>query len=220
MSINRMNWNLKRILDDIGIRVKPGQCELYPQFNRPRRLPLGADQHVNSIPFLRTKAEQLQRFIEAIPIDLTEVVNSFNNNEIETADDIDFDDDDGDDTETDDDSLAETGTCRTRRGVSEHDMEAKRILKGGLTAPSTRYAAEKLLIEYYWKHGHTEEETYDEVEQWYTDGKTNGFSKEWARSPDQTLHHLRSHVKTYYEWLRQMQIHPVHHTREKGFYHS
>jgi hypothetical protein len=51
--------------------------------------------------------------------------------------------------------------------------------------------------------GYSEEECYAEIEGWYKSGKTNGYSKEWEANPDLVLRNLRSHILSYYRWLKE-----------------
>lgn len=76
------------------------------------------------------------------------------------------------------------------------------IIHDGLTSPCTRYFAETRLIRHYYGLGLSEGVTENRIADWYSSGKTNGLSKEWALEKAGVLHRLRNHVRTFFSWLR------------------
>jgi len=172
--------------------IKSGFCELYPHFNKNRRLPFGADQVIvtpGMVKISKSKSKDIQTFFDMPQIDLdaifkevkADVAAGVINHKLK-----------------DNDSIA-----------GEFNTLAKEMYDVGLTAPSTRYYTETKLIFYFWKSGCTEEETYAKIERWYMDGKTNGFSTEWAHDTAGVLRRLRHHIQTYYAWLRGQGYVPV-----------
>lgn len=172
VDVDVMNKQLTKIVEnEIGLEVFPGQIELFPNSLTGRRLPFGAGQHVNSIPFLKTKSEQLERFINATPVNLAEVAKGIKSKK-----------------------------RKKKKQNKTYELTVQKLLRVGLVEPGTRYKAERTLRVYFREQGYSEGETYSEISKWLH-SKTNNFSNEWQKDKGRVLHNLKNDCRTFYAWF-------------------
>jgi hypothetical protein len=198
-----MKTILSYALEDPEEVGKPGLVEIYPKRNKARRLPFAGDQQIISSDSFTlryqkaiyesvSKSDDIQRFLSLSPIDLKSFAAA----------------------------LEElTGHQPSRQpmytqpyskhyedkihSASAFTLRCNWLWEKGLSDYGTRHDAETDLILFFWMLSYSEEECLSEIEGWYKSGKTNGYSKEWAANPDLVLRNLRSHVRSYYRYLKE-----------------
>lgn len=182
---------------------KPGLVEIYPKRNKARRLPFASDhQIISDYSFTNrcpsaiyesvSKSDDIQRFLSLSPIDLKAFASAleelWGHHEKEPK---------------------PMYTQPYKEHYEDHihsasafNLRCNWLLEKGLSDYGTRHDAETDLILFFWMLSYSEEECYAEIEGWYKSGKTNGYSKEWEANPDLVLRNLRSHIRSYYRWLK------------------
>ena len=203
---------------------KPGLVEIYPRRNKARRLPFAGDHQIiasdsftnrypSAIYESVSKSDDIQRFLSLSPIDLKAFAAAleelWGNHETSKAP-----------MYTQPLSLHYSESIHS---ASAFTLRCNWLLEKGLSDYGTRHDAETDLILFFWmlspreinirqhqpysasisRGEYSEEECYAEIEGWYKSGKTNDYSKEWEANPDLVLRNLRSHVRSYYRYLKE-----------------
>ena len=214
-----MKTILSYALEDPSEVGKPGFVEIYPRRDRARRLPFAGDhQIISSDSFTNrypsaiyesvSKSDSIQRFLSLPPINLKAFASSleelWGNHEKKKAPMY---------TQPITQHYGAEGValyCAQSHRASESIHSASAftlrcnwLWEKGLSDHGTRHDAETDLILFFWMLGYSSEECYALIEGWYKSGKTNGYSKEWEANPEKVLRNLRSHVRSYYRWLKE-----------------
>ena len=199
-----MKTILSYALEDPEEVGKPGFVEIYPKRNKARRLPFAGDQQIiSSDSFTKrypsaiyesvSKSDDIQRFLSLSPIDLKAFAAAleelWGNHETSKAPMY---------TQPYKEHFKES-----IHSASAFTLRCNWLWEKGLSEYGTRHDAETDLILFCWMLSYSEEECYAEIEGWYKSGKTNDYSKEWEADPDRVLRNLRSHVRSYYRYLKE-----------------
>ena len=188
-----LHYFATNICRSMGLTPKPGYLEIYPSISHGRRLPLGGTMEVSLICSnglddweafrIDDKADQLRELRDLPALNLRGIHSQIYKIKKPTR------------------QLAIR--MRPLPDVAEGPYaEAIRINRDGLTAPSTRYDAEKKLIYWHFMTSKSEQMAVELIKQWYRNGRTNGLSKDWKEKPQSVLKALKSHVTTFYKWIR------------------
>lgn len=210
----KMERYLKTILshalefpEEVG---KPGQVEIYPSRKKARRLPFAGDQKIISrdsftkfspwyaIYESGSKSDDIQRFLDLPPIDLKALASALE--ELW-----------GNETPKEP-MYTKAYSSHYEENIhsaSDFALRCNYLLENGLSDYSTRHESETDLILFFWLLGYSEEECISLISSWYKSGKTNGYSKEWKANQKRVLRNLRSHIRSYYRWLKENDCIPL-----------
>ena len=192
---------------------KPGLVEIYPKRNKARRLQFAGDQQIiSSDSFTKrypsaiyesvSKSDDIQRFLSLSPIDLKAFAAALAEGvgHASHAEERNYHQPSIQPMYTQ--PITEHYEDRIH-SASAFTLRCNWLWEKGLSDYGTRHDAETDLILFFWMLSYSEEECYAEIEGWYKSGKTNDYSKEWEASKDRVLRNLRSHVLSYYRYLKE-----------------
>lgn len=201
-----MKTILSCALEDEEEVGKPGFVEIYPSRNKARRLPFAGDhQIIASDSFTKrcpsaiyesvSKSDDIQRFLSLSPIDLkafAAALEELNGHQPKRQP-----------MYTQPITQHSPHYSESIHSASAFTLRCNWLWEKGLSDYGTRHDAETDLILFFWMLSYSEEECYAEIEGWYKSGKTNSYSKEWEADPDRVLRNLRSHILSYYRYLKE-----------------
>jgi hypothetical protein len=208
--VNKLQKLIKLRLNDHGIRVHPGYCEIFPQINRALRLPLGKGSYVldeETLSPLHQNAEEGIKLIKERIIyhSITEILSQGKaDNEPTFSVPLPSYELTGGNTLLPNEINYPSAILNL--GVANppwDNLQGKRfkdfidqVLRSGVQTPGTRYFLQCKLIYHFWSLGYSNQQAYDAICRWYL--SHDHQSKDWKKNPDRVFRHLKSAIDSFY----------------------
>ena len=176
--------------------AKARGIEIYPQRNRPFRLPFGKGQNCLDFQeqFVEKWEQKLYWLAKKDSFDLSGVKNH------QTS--FDF-------------KPPEQRIPSVDPAGAPVDVAA--LLRDGLQGPSTRDRAQFQIIRHLWRQNVTQDDAWRFLWDWIG-RKHNGHSTDYLKHPQMVHHHIRHQVLAYYDRMRNFFVLPDHpHLTHKGY---
>jgi hypothetical protein len=210
IGVNKLQKLTKTRLNDHGIGVRRGYCEIFPQINKALRLPLGKGSYVldeETLGPLHQNAEEGIKLIKERIIyhSITEILSQGKaDNESTFSVPLPSYELTGGNTllpnEINDPSaILNLGVANPPwdklQGKEFKDF-IDQVLRSGVQTPGTRYFLQCKLIYHFWSLGYSNQQAYDAICKWYL--SHDHQSKDWKKNPDLVLRQLRSAINSFY----------------------
>jgi hypothetical protein len=209
IGMNRLHKLIYERLNEHGIGVRPGYCEIFPQTNRALRLPLGKGSYVldeATLTPLHTNVKDGIRLIKEKIIyhSINEILSQVKAGGKPTPSVPSLNETARNGATLSsgfNDSMAMSNSGMP--GISWDKLRGKEFkdfinhaLRSGIELTGTRYFIQSKLIYHFWSINYSKEQCYESISRWYF--SHDHQSKDWKKNPSGVLHQLRNAINSFY----------------------